>query len=166
MANPIKSARRAQKITQDELAQKLACNYGLKINRATLSKYESGKIEPPVKHLKKIAAALNLSSWTDLVPEEQREAVIIDHMREVIANSGPAKKLSDAELHQAGVIQFNSQKDRIAFFYSRLNIDGKLAASRCFFKNLNDEKTTEVADYVEKLSTDPQYQRKDNSQEE
>lgn len=144
MANPIKSARRAQKMTQDELAQKLACNYDLKINRATLSKYESGKIEPPVKHLKKIAAALNLSSWTDLVPEEQRETVIIDHMLNVLSNKKKFTQLSEAEAVKQFNFNFKSNENRLLFAFGYLNEEGQQKA----------------IERVEELTEIPKYQRK------
>lgn len=191
----IKEARKDAKLTQSQLAEKcgvatitirqyesekreprldtlrnIATALGVSIGY--LQGYESKDAAKIVEAIKKsdmrtVENLMGLPEGSILPPiRSELETTIIDHMKEVISKSGPLEKLSDAEAHQAGFIQFNSEKDRIAFFYSRLNIDGKLAASRCFFKNLNDEKITEVADYVEKLSTDPQYQRKDNSQEE
>lgn len=52
--NRIKNARKRLGMTQNELAEKLG------INRATLSKYENGQIDPTVSQLMKIADALNL----------------------------------------------------------------------------------------------------------
>lgn len=52
--NRIKNARKRLGMTQNELAKKLG------INRATLSKYETGQIDPTVSQLMKIADALNL----------------------------------------------------------------------------------------------------------
>lgn len=51
----IKKARKAAKMTQDELAERIG------INRATLSKYENGQIEPSMSQLEKIANELNCS---------------------------------------------------------------------------------------------------------
>ena len=51
----IQEARKAAKVTQDELAKVL------NINRATLSRYESGIIEPPASQLQRIAAALGVT---------------------------------------------------------------------------------------------------------
>ena len=48
-------ARKAAKITQKELAEKLG------INRATLSKYENGTIDLNLSQLQKIADALNVT---------------------------------------------------------------------------------------------------------
>ena len=111
MANLIREARRAKKMTQDELAKRLEHDYDLKINRATLSKYESGKIDPPVKHLKKIAAALSLTSWTDLVPEEIHGSAIA---ADIIDRAGltlvPAK---ESEPHVS--IDKNSEEYMLGF---------------------------------------------------
>lgn len=97
-----------------------------------------------------------------LVQEErkhQEEATqIIEHTKAKIAQVGPLHKLSDSEAHKAGFLTFNSEEDRIAHFYRRLNTDGKLAASRCFYQHLNPDALSEVADYVEKLSETSQYQ--------
>lgn len=50
----LRRARKAARITQDELAASLG------INRATVSKYETGIIEPPLSQLEKIADLLNV----------------------------------------------------------------------------------------------------------
>lgn len=68
-------------------------------------------------------------------------------------------KLSEAEMYRAGFLKFNSEEDRIAFFYSRLNEDGKLAASGCFYRHLDKESLKEVADFILNLSENPLYQR-------
>ncbi len=68
-------------------------------------------------------------------------------------------KASEDDLQKLGILQFKSEDDRIAYFYSLLNIDGKLAASKCFFRHLSPDVWTEVADYVQNLSTIPQYQK-------
>lgn len=49
----IRTARRCAHMTQDELANKL------NVNRATISKYESGTIEPTASQMQKIAESLN-----------------------------------------------------------------------------------------------------------
>ena len=51
----IREARKAAKVTQDDLAKVL------NINRATLSRYESGAIETPAAQLQRIAAALGVT---------------------------------------------------------------------------------------------------------
>lgn len=60
----IRAARKAEGMTQEELAQEL------KINRATLSKYESGIISPTLEMLGRIAIALN-RPVTDILGEDR-----------------------------------------------------------------------------------------------
>ncbi|MCI9575295.1 MAG: helix-turn-helix transcriptional regulator [Clostridiales bacterium] len=51
----IKEARKAAHFTQEQLADALG------INRATLSKYETGEIEPSISQLQRIAQELHIS---------------------------------------------------------------------------------------------------------
>lgn len=53
--NRIREVRKAARITQEQLAKSLG------VNRATLSRYESGDIDPPSSQLQRIATALNVS---------------------------------------------------------------------------------------------------------
>ena len=76
-----------------------------------------------------------------------------------IANNGGMTKVSERKALQMATPQFNSEEDRTAFFYSRLNTDGMLAAGKFFFRHLKPEDMKEVADYVEGLAATPQYQR-------
>lgn len=155
MVNNIKAARKAAKMTQGELALKLG------INRATISKYESGEISLSLEMLIKIAAVLGVD-WSDLVPEEDRAQVVSNGMKKKLAEAtknGGMRKLSVSEVLQMATLQFNSEEDRTAFFYSRLNTDGMLAAGKFFFRHLKPEDMKEVADYVEELANTPQYQR-------
>lgn len=139
---------------------------------SAIRKYESGKVTPKYEMLQRIAAALGVE-WTELVPIDEQGATVVAH---VIENAGLTlkdkdgnvihqgdgrkwHKMTDAEARRMGFLQFDSDEDRIAFFYSRLNTDGKLAASKCFYRHLDKDRIGEVADYVEKLSEIPQYQR-------
>ena len=78
---------------------------------------------------------------------------------------GTLRKMSDSEMHKAGLLKFNSEEDRIAHFYSKLNTDGRLIAAKCFYKNLDSTKLSEVADYVEQLADTPQFQKTDAKEE-
>lgn len=91
--------------------------------------------------------------------EEYSDDSFITSMMEKLSKGASFRKMSDAEAHKAGFLKFNGEDDRIAHFYSKLNTDGKLVASKHFYKNLDESKLAEVADYVEKLSETPQYQR-------
>lgn len=55
--NRIREVRKAAGITQEQLAKSLG------VNRATLSRYESGDIDPPSSQLQRIADALNVELW-------------------------------------------------------------------------------------------------------
>lgn len=53
--NQIRQARKAAGLTQEQLATLLG------INRATLSRYENGEIDPPTSQIKRIAKVLDIS---------------------------------------------------------------------------------------------------------
>ena len=104
--NRIKAIRKAARITQEELAEKLS------VNRATVSKYENGDISLSLEMLRKIAAALNVD-WTELVPVDEQCKIVTDYVVE------------KAEL----IVKYTSDEDRILRSYEKLNTDGMLAAS-------------------------------------
>jgi transcriptional regulator with XRE-family HTH domain len=141
--NRIKAIRKAARITQEELAERLS------VNRATVSKYENGDISLSLEMLRKIAAALNVD-WTELVPVDEQCKIVTDYVVE-----------------KAGlIVKYTSDEDRILRSYEKLNTDGMLAASKCFLQHLKPEDLKEVADYVEKLTETPQYQRPQETDED
>ena len=141
--NRIKAIRKAARITQEELAEKLS------VNRATVSKYENGDISLSLEMLRKIAAALNVD-WTELVPVDEQCKIVTDYVVE-----------------KAGlIVKYTSDEDRILRSYEKLNTDGMLAASKCLLQHLKPEDLKEVADYVEKLTETPQYQRPQETDED
>lgn len=151
----IKAARKKKKMTQAELAEKLNISY------VGVSQWENGIRNPKYDTIRKIADALGVD-WSELVPPEDRVQMLIDTTIEnidEIANNGGMPKVSEQEMLQMATLQFNSEEDRTAFFYSRLNTDGMLAAGKFFFRHLKPEDMKEVADYVERLAETPQYQR-------
>ena len=99
---------------------------------------------------------------------EEIEALMAEYeaenVREGLRGAGPFQKMTDAEMYRAGFLTFKADDDRIAYFYSLLNIDGKLAASKYFFQHLDKDAMGTVADYVQHLSEIPQYQRHDTKQ--
>lgn len=121
--------------------------------------------------LRKIAAALEVD-WKNLVADDELGSYIVADIIERadltvkdsegnIIRQGKAKfpKLTETEKYRRfGVPGFKSEKDRIAYFYSQLNTDGKLAASAFFFRHLQEDSLTEVADYVLNLAENPLYQ--------
>ena len=151
----IKAARKKKKMTQAELAEKLNISY------VGVSQWENGVRNPKYDTIRKIADALGVD-WSELVPPEDRVRMLIDTTVEnidEIANIGGMPKVSEREMLQMATLQFNSEEDRTAFFYSRLNTDGMLAAGKIFSRHLKPEDMKEVADYVERLANTPQYQR-------
>lgn len=60
--NLIKEKRKQAGMNQTELASKIG------VNRATLSKYETGQIDPTLSQLTNIAAALGVAVW-ELIPD-------------------------------------------------------------------------------------------------
>nr|WP_325299179.1 helix-turn-helix domain-containing protein [uncultured Dysosmobacter sp.] len=156
----IKATRKNKGISQKELGKALG------VSGSMIGQYETGQRKPRLDTLRRIADALGVE-WTELVPEEQQGATVIDHMTEKLKTAGPFKKISTEEAYRLGILNltFKSEEDRIAYFYSLLNTDGKLVASHCFYQHLDKTKLGEVADYVEKLSKIPQYQRTEAPQD-
>lgn len=66
MNNNIKTIRKKRKITQEQLADMIG------MQRAVISRYENGIIEPSVSVLKKIAEALHTSVY-DLIEEDEEK---------------------------------------------------------------------------------------------
>lgn len=157
IGNLIQEFRRRRGITQAELAERIG------VATITIRQYENNKRRPRLEQLRLIAKVLGVD-WTDLVPEEEQPQTVVDHMKEKLNNGAPFQKMTDAEMYRAGVLTFKADDDRIAYFYSLLNIDGKLAASKYFFQHLDRDAMGTVADYVQHLSEIPQYQRHDTKQ--
>lgn len=79
-----------------------------------------------------------------MIIEEHNAAIATDIIKRItdkLQKGGPFKKLSDSEVHKAGFIQFHSEADRLTYFYSLLNDEGKRIA----------------ADRVQELSEVPKY---------
>lgn len=163
----IRACRKERGFSQKELGEILG------VSGAMIGQYETGQRKPRLDTLQRIATALDVE-WTELIPTNEQGAVIAAHVVEgadltvkdkdgnIIRQGSGRKwrKLSTEEAYRLGILNltFNSEEDRIAYFYSLLNTDGKLAASKCFYQHLDKDKVGEVADYVEKLSEIPQYQ--------
>ena len=169
----IKAVRLKRGMSQQELADAIG------VTKSTISKYEKGQREPKYNVLRGIAAALGVN-WTDLVPADEQCEIITKHIVEKadltvkdengnIIRQGDGKpwvKASEFEMHRMGILQFESDEDRTAFFYSHLNTDGMLMAGKYFFKHLKPEDMKEVADYIEQLAETPQYQRPEEPDED
>jgi transcriptional regulator with XRE-family HTH domain len=154
----IKAARIEKKMTQAQLAEKM--------HKSTswVGMYESGQRNPKYETIQLFAKALGVS-LVDLTTYEERSELLTeaikaftDEAHKKAENGSPFVKQSPMQMHHAGILKFNSESDRIAYFYGLLNTDGKLVAARGMFNNLDESKLTEVADYIEKLADTPQYQ--------
>lgn len=150
----IRHLRKVRGLTQEELAKKTG------LSTMSIRRYENGERIVTERAMARIADALDVAMY-EFFPDDEK----IDKDRFPWWPLHPPRKLSDAEAHKMGFLQFNSDEDRIAFFYSHLNTDGKLVASKCFYQHLDKYKISEVADYIERLSEIPQYQRTEAPQE-
>lgn len=154
----IKEERKKAGLTQSELAAKVG------VASVTIGQYERGQREPRFLILKKISNVLDVPLEKLLSIDDALEIASkrINNANELM---GTLRKMSDSEMHKAGLLKFNSEEDRIAHFYSKLNTDGRLIAAKCFYKNLDSTKLSEVADYVEQLADTPQFQKTDTKEE-
>lgn len=105
----IRKARRAAGITQEELAKQL------EINRATVSKYESGAIDLSLGQLQKIAKILNTAVY-EMVNPDWKAIDISDSFA------------SDRQIMEK-FERDNDQKAQLEAAYNRLNADGQRIAA-------------------------------------
>ena len=117
----IRKARKAARMSQDELASKIG------INRATLSKYENGLIDPSFSQLEKIADALDVSIF-EILPAEHRAPL----------EAGFEIGYSERELEFRDEVEFacnelerrreDTQYFRMLLSYEKLNAEGQKKA--------------------------------------
>ena len=113
---------------------------------------------PKMETVKKLAEYFEVTI-DDLMSEEEQSAVIIKSIKEKLSDGRPFTKIPFEQVLPKISSPPESDEDRIAYFYSKLNTDGKLAAARCFFYHLKEEDLKVVAEYVEGLSKTPQFQK-------
>ncbi|MBR0282171.1 MAG: helix-turn-helix transcriptional regulator [Oscillibacter sp.] len=155
MGPEIRAARKAAGLTQAEFANALG------MNRATISKYENGIIEPSVAQLKKMSSVLGVQ-WYLLVPPEDKDQYLkadtfgmsIASYRQMTVSVGRKLTLRDQQtgrwmdvkILRDGEIEVSphyiSPHDRIMFVFYRLNNKGKEKA----------------ADAIELIAENPEYQ--------
>lgn len=99
----IREARKAAKMTQDELAKSLG------VNRATLSRYESGAIDPPASQLQRIADALGISIY-ELLDDKEKDIYFEAEVNLVKANAKAGYKFTDDE--RTLIRLYHSMKER------------------------------------------------------
>jgi transcriptional regulator with XRE-family HTH domain len=100
-------------------------------------------------HPKSEAATALTDLYGDDLVEAQQEALrTISRIKEKL-DGASFRKLSNADAYKAGFLQFKSDEDRLAFFYGKLNDDGKRVA----------------ADRIQELSEIPKYQKNTEEKE-
>ena len=135
----LRKARKAAGITQKDLANALG------INRATISKYESGTIEPSISQLKQIAEILQIS-WFDLLPEHERGTYMLAN---VIANGlGTDTGNDTAEFDEESELSYQS--------LSLIRVGDA-------FELLNEDGISEAVKRVEELTEIPKYQKAEDT---
>lgn len=184
----IKAAREAKGLTQEELGRKIGVT-GVTIMRYEKSQRKpsldvlfqlsdalgvsvsslAGVEESPLASISETEIEHQYSSLDPItkvssilqgMSYEDREKIIAFIEKLSFKNDTELwHEASESDMHRMGILQFKSDDDRAAFFYSRLNTDGMLMAGKCFFKHLKAEDMATVADYVERLAETPQYQR-------
>lgn len=90
----IKKIREERKLSQDDLAKRLG------VTRAVISQYETGKRQPKLDQLKKIAAALNCS-YLDLIGEGEPFKQWLDNVLSSLVTKGEIasyKRIDDSRL--------------------------------------------------------------------
>ena len=134
----IRKARKEKGITQQELAERIG------VNRATISKYESGQISIPFAQFMEIASALEIDSAEWIVAAMASEY------------DGDGKLSLDAAIRR----EYKVPKGYtyLVFVY---NVDEKLLFEEIIkpLEKLNDLGYAEVAKRIEELAQLPKYQR-------
>lgn len=148
ISSQIRMFRKRMKLTQDELAERLG------INRATISKYESGVIVPPIEQIRKIAHILDVSliDILDLQPEgdKQEDRVLLTQLISELFSSQkdfPVEMLSSLYYFDENGLRFDDGIIReLIETYESLNIEGKRKAL---------ERITELSEIPKYQSTSP-----------
>jgi transcriptional regulator with XRE-family HTH domain len=164
----IKAAREAAGLTQAQLGEKIG------VTGVSIMRYEKGQRQLRFSTLVEIANALN----TDVgclygvsESELKRREHIFDDEHNDHRNRFPQgkgfRKLTDIEAEEMGILIIDVEDftDRIAYYYSQLNTEGRLVASRVFFQHLDPESLPDVADSIKALAHRPQYQQTGESTE-
>lgn len=156
MKNQIREVRKAAKITQEELAKVIG------ITHATLSRYESGAIDPPTSQLQAIAAALGVSVGRLLGQESER--VIIPGRLKFVEVNDP----------ESGFIRYNIEAaDQEAFNYGLQILENAGVSVQAHtpqalvlaaMEKLNEDGQQKVVERAEELTEIPRYLRQDGPQ--
>ena len=130
----IRRARKAAKMSQDELAKQIG------VNRATLSKYENGQIEPSISQLEKIAEVLDVSLF-NLLPTEYHSPL----------KAGFEMGYWERE------VEFHAEVDFAIEELERRRDDPQYLRMLIAYGALNNDGQKRVVEYAEALSTTGNY---------
>lgn len=142
----IRRARKSCRMTQEELAEALG------VNRATISKYETGGINPSVMQLKKISEILNVP-FSDLTGIDLGDTS--ESYRDLL------NKLLDEYATQNGDLDA-SQFALLCYFDERglrFRDGGVFDQLVAAFDQLNDAGQRIAVERIEELTEIPKYQR-------
>lgn len=146
MFNSFSQARKAAKMTQEQLAAEL------KVNRATISKYESGAIDPPIGQIIQMSKIFNISI-VDLLGMEPEGGAEEKKLLE---------RLLQDYLRKHGNID-SSILEKIYYFDERgLRFRGEGDLFELFvaaFDALNEEGQSVAVSRVQELTEIPKYQK-------
>ena len=139
----IRNARKKAAVTQEELAKRIG------LNRATISKYESGQIEPSISMLRKICEALDCP-LTDIMSVDEimfTASKALDRIQNEI----------DLYKENDNVIQAKAMRPKAERFLYTEN--GRIIISAYFL--LNEVGQNEAVKRITELADIPKYQRTD-----
>ena len=148
-SNKIRELRKAAKITQEELAKAIG------ITHATLSRYESGAIDPPTSQLQAIAAALGVSVGRLLGQETER--IIIPGRLKIVDINDP----------ESGFFRYDieaTDEEALNYAYQILGRAGVSAQTHspqalvlAAMEKLNNDGQQKAVERVEELTEIPRY---------
>lgn len=108
----LRNLREARGMTQDDLAEKA------ELNRVTIAKYETGKIEPKSQSLRKLAAALDVSTDYIISGHDDQDDVMLS-----LTYAGTAPRTTEARILSAGIDKMPAHDRERALRMIRLMFD-------------------------------------------
>lgn len=114
----IRDARKQAGMTQVELAEKIG------VNRATLSKYENGQIEPSISQLDNIAEALDIPLF-ELLPKEYRPVLDVGWFSGYEDRSDEFREETNFGCDELDRRKTDTEYFRLLLAYEKLNHDGR-----------------------------------------
>lgn len=148
-SNKIRELRKAAKITQEELAKAIG------ITHATLSRYESGAIDPPTSQLQAIAAALGVPVGRLLGQETER--IIIPGRLKIVDINDPESGFFRYDIEAA-------DEEALNYAYQILGRAGVSAQTHspqalvlAAMEKLNNDGQQKAVERVEELTEIPRY---------